>query len=109
MKTYIGTYHQQGNTVVVQESGRERRLSPKVNIRNHSPSGFSWGYGGSGPAQLALAIMCDLYGDRIEDHPVNYQTFKFAFVANLPESKPWRATEAEVRQAVARLTDGAPR
>ena len=24
---------------------------------NHSPDGFNWGYGGSGPAQLALAIM----------------------------------------------------
>lgn len=26
-------------------------------VRNHSPDGFSWGYAGSGPAQLALAIL----------------------------------------------------
>src|SRR5204863_5783137 len=26
-------------------------------VINHSPDGFAWGYGGSGPAQLALAIL----------------------------------------------------
>jgi hypothetical protein len=26
-------------------------------VWNHSPDGFNWGYGGSGPAQLALAIL----------------------------------------------------
>lgn len=26
-------------------------------FRNHSPDGFEWGYGGSGPAQLALGIL----------------------------------------------------
>lgn len=28
-------------------------------IMNHSPEGFSWGYGGSGAVQLALAICLD--------------------------------------------------
>ncbi len=28
-----------------------------LKIRNHSPDGFSWGYSGSGPAQLALAML----------------------------------------------------
>lgn len=34
-------------------------LSPKRSqkVWNHSPDGFNWGYGGSGPAQLALAIL----------------------------------------------------
>jgi hypothetical protein len=26
-------------------------------VRNHSPDGFSWGYAGSGPSQLALAVL----------------------------------------------------
>ena len=26
-------------------------------VRSHSPTGPAWGYGGSGPAQLALAIL----------------------------------------------------
>lgn len=34
-------------------------LNPRTDLRNHSPDGFQWGYGGSGPAQLALALCCD--------------------------------------------------
>jgi hypothetical protein len=30
-------------------------------VWNHSPDGFEWGYFGSGPAQLALAILYDVY------------------------------------------------
>ena len=29
----------------------------------HSPTGFSWGYGGSGPADLALSILADHLGE----------------------------------------------
>lgn len=36
-----------------------RALPLRLGVRNHSPTGFSWGYNGSGPAQLALAILCD--------------------------------------------------
>jgi hypothetical protein len=36
-------------------------LSPRRSqeVWNHSPDGFEWGYGGSGPAQLALAILLE--------------------------------------------------
>ena len=36
-----------------------KSLSPAQSqaVYNHSPDGFAWGYGGSGPAQLALAIL----------------------------------------------------
>ena len=35
-------------------------LDARNDIINHSPDGFEWGYAGSGPAQLALAIIADL-------------------------------------------------
>lgn len=39
-----------------------KRLDPTASqaVYNHSPDGFSWGYRGSGPAQLALAILLDV-------------------------------------------------
>lgn len=37
--------------------GRPLAVEPSLRIRNHSPTGFAWGYNGSGPAQLALAIL----------------------------------------------------
>ena len=51
-------------------------------VWNHSPDGFSWGYSGSGCAQLALAIMLELTGK-----PDGYQDFKFRFVAALPQGQ----------------------
>lgn len=53
-------------------------------VRNHSPTGFAWGYGGSGPAQLALAILlaAGVPRDRAE---ALYQSFKWEHIAHLPE------------------------
>ena len=58
-----------------------RPLSPKVSqkVRNHSPTGFSWGFGGSGPAQLALALLLDVL-DR-DEAQLRYQAFKWDVVA----------------------------
>ena len=37
---------------------------PSQDIVNHSPDGFNWGYSGSGPSQLALAILYDYTDDK---------------------------------------------
>ncbi len=52
---------------------------PSQKVHNHSPDGFNWGYGGSGPAQLALAIVLKLTGK-----PNCYQDFKFKTIASIP-------------------------
>lgn len=67
-----------------------RLLTPERSqkLRNHSPDGFSWGYGGSGPAQLALAILLECGVDDNRAMFV-YQDFKFAFIANLPQDDSW--------------------
>lgn len=56
-----------------------------LRIRKHSPDGFHWGYGGSGPAQLALAILLEYLPIPVAEN--YYQRFKQAFVAKLPQSK----------------------
>src|SRR2546426_5830744 len=35
------------------------RSNPRLDLWNHSPTGFECGYGGSGPAQLALALLAE--------------------------------------------------
>lgn len=49
----------------------------------HSPDGFEWGYGGSGPADLALNILLAATEDR-DFAASNHQAFKWRFVASLP-------------------------
>jgi len=61
-------------------------LSPIASqkVYNHSPDGFCWGYGGSGPAQLALALLMRYLPT---NSAVNaYQDFKFAIIAQLPQA-----------------------
>jgi len=62
-----------------------RRIAGKsIAVKNHSPDGFAWGYGGSGPAQLALAICLDqLPTDKAL---ACYQAFKWKYIAMLPPS-----------------------
>ena len=58
-KTYIGTPHRESvsgqSLVTVCDGQKSEPLPLRLDLFNHSPTGFSWGYGGSGPAQLALA------------------------------------------------------
>ena len=54
MKTYPGCRTESGCTVIVSDANGSCELRPRFDLRNHSPAGFEWGYGGSGPAQLAL-------------------------------------------------------
>lgn len=49
----------------------------------HSPTGFEFGYGGSGPADLALNILLKSGLDR-EEAWLLHQDFKWKFIANMP-------------------------
>jgi hypothetical protein len=84
--------------VRVVDFGHDAPLNPRFNIRNHSPTGFEWGYGGSGPAQLALALVVDACGEAYAEAPI-YQRFKAKVVAALPKDG-WVLTVSQVRAAV---------
>jgi len=51
-------------------------------ITRHSPDGFEWGYGGSGPADFALNILSVFIGQRLAENL--YMDFKFEIVASIP-------------------------
>jgi hypothetical protein len=95
MKTYSGT--SDGQVFVLQEGEPPLALDPRYDIYNHSPDGFAWGYGGSGPSQLALALCADILGDDAIARR-SYMDFKFAFVSLLPMGQEWSASESELRQ-----------
>lgn len=61
-------------------NGNTVPLQPSLKVWNHSPSGFEIGYGGSGPAQLALAILL-LYADK-RTASMLHQEFKWGVLAD---------------------------
>lgn len=69
-------------------------LPKRFDLRNHSPDGFQWGYGGSGPAQLALAILAHAIG------PVQalrlYQIYKRDVIAQWPPYLPLDIPQEDV-------------
>jgi hypothetical protein len=88
--------------------GQELPLAPSLKLRNHSPTGFCWGYSGSGPAQLALALLL-WNGAGREEAAALYQSFKAQHVAGWPNGKDfsveldvtaWRLGAQAARQAL---------
>lgn len=85
--------------VIPQDGAPVYALPDRCDLFNHSPNGFAWGYSGSGPAQLALAILADHLGnDRLAIRL--HQKFKFALVSGLKGDAPWCLTPREIDAAL---------
>ncbi|WP_312909961.1 DUF6166 domain-containing protein [Natronosalvus caseinilyticus] len=68
-------------------------LNSRYDLLPASRSEIEWGYGGSGPAQLAIALLAHAVDDEAAcDH---YQRFKRDVVAELPE-KGWALRAADL-------------
>lgn len=95
MKTYRGK-RERGKVWIesAEYEGGWRDLPLRLDIFNHSPSGFEWGYLGSGPAQLALAILCDYLGEP-QLALGFYQEFKEDTVARWKDGE-WTLTERDL-------------
>jgi hypothetical protein len=95
MKLYEGVRTDSGRLVTVDGSPLDQR--------NHSPDGAEWGYGGSGPAQLAVELLADATGDE-ELAKRHYQRFTRKVVAGFERDR-FLITQAEIRCWIAaRLT-----
>ncbi len=75
---------------------------PLKQVVRHSPTGMQWGYGGSGPADLALSILTDVFGGRVELADLYYQQFKRDFIAAWGDS--WQISEEEIEQWLIGMT-----
>ena len=98
MKEYHGIYDANTQTRRVQvctENGTDwLDLAASMEYVQHSPTGFNWGYGGSGPAQLAFALILDATGNP-EAAMKFYQDFKRERIAHLADE--WTLTETNIK------------
>jgi len=100
VKVFFGLRTEQGCQVFTWDTlapARPTLLDPARELWNHSPDGFNWGYGGSGPAQLALAMLYEITGD--QDFSIHmHQDVKFGLVGKL-EGNCWARSEEDVLKA----------
>lgn len=113
MATYVGVRTGQADTDGTRFDARVTvDGQPLRHLSLHSPSGFAWGYGGSGPSDLALSILLHHFD---QPHPLRHpdgthtpqdweslspawdvhQSFKRRFVANWGDE--WTITTEEIQ------------
>ena len=104
MKHYVGERTPEGVEVLVLDRdapGGGRPLDPRLDLKRHSLDGLNFGYAGSGPAQLSLALLADALGD--DDRALgSYQRFKAREVARWAGDR-FEISEEDIRQIVAGL------
>ena len=81
MSTYAG--YRNGEVTTVTVDGTPLKL--RLDLRALSEAGFEWGYVGSGPYQLALAILAEELGDR--KALGNYRSFCENTIARLRQDQ----------------------
>lgn len=96
MKNYLGKRSAHGAYVVVREN---EKIKPLRHVVLHSPTGLEFGYGGSGPADTALSILADYFGERPTRRQLHrgrldggspkclsyHQDFKWDFISKAPQ------------------------
>ena len=95
MKVYEGGRSLDGSQVTVDG----KPLPPRYDLKRFSKTGFEWTFEGSGPAQLALALLADHLGDD-KAALQGYERFMREVVAHLDNA--WRITSADIDKALGR-------
>ncbi|MBM3491390.1 MAG: hypothetical protein FJX68_13260 [Alphaproteobacteria bacterium] len=91
MKLYRGE-RKAGGTVATVDG---RPLDPRRDLRDFRAGSFEWGYEGSGPSQLALAILADLKGPT--EALKHYKSFLRTVIAEL-DGDTWQLKAAEIER-----------
>jgi len=97
-----------GQAVVLNLS-EHRRLSPErsLDLVNHSPTGFEWGYTGSGPAQLACELLLDYYDDTqvVREYYIMFRNHVISQLECDGHAACWHLSGREIDAAMATITD----
>lgn len=95
-KLYRGVRHSTGELEVFVDG---KPLPLKLDVVNHSPTGFECGYHGSGPAQLAFALAFDHLGNARRAERC-HQELKRLLVAQLPRDRAWEFDSRVLANAI---------
>jgi hypothetical protein len=96
MATYKGHRSANGTLVTVDDEP----LDPRLDLRNLAMV-FEWGYAGSGPYQLAIALLAHHRGD--EDALKLYKDFAEACIAEIADDD-WTLDSADIEKAIENAT-----
>jgi len=70
-------------------------IKPLPHSGERDPTGFSWGYGGSGPAELSRSILADFFGKQSRQVAL-YHDFKWNVIAGLKKGQSFQLTDSDI-------------
>ena len=79
--------------VLIRVDGASLDWRSSLAVRNHSPTGPAWGYGGLGPAQLAPGILLSVTDAATAER--FYQRFKWSVIAPI-EADRWTLDAGDI-------------
>lgn len=98
MKFYRGRRSdddQEAIVEVVDDAEGVRRLVPRPDLEGvKTATGFAWGYRGSGPKQLAIALLADAVSDEVARDW--HHQFRVAKLEPIPIGQRWMMTDADI-------------
>ena len=85
----------------------DMELSPEASLAvySHSTTGFNWEYAGSGPRQLALALLLDYYGDKSMALQLSGE-FNQRVTSRFNPDQDWTLTGGEIEEVCAAIENG---
>jgi Family of unknown function (DUF6166) len=98
LKGFWGDEESCGEVWIYEDDKPIGKLDARLDVLNKSPTGFAWGYGGSGPAQLAFALLAAVVGVERASEPQMFQNFKWDVIGRLDQAQGWKITEGEIRE-----------
>ncbi|MDI6772795.1 MAG: DUF6166 domain-containing protein [bacterium] len=106
MRFYFGARTPEGEAKVYVEEAGERR--PLPHIVAHSPTGFDWGYNGSGPADLSLALVADVLRENTTARlPAEvFERYCSEHQGHISALRAWKVCEQFKRRVVSHLASG---
>jgi len=97
MKTYKAKRTPKGSTVTVDGAP----LDERTDIRQFSTNGFEWGYVGSGPQQLALAVLADHFGN--DNSALTHHKVFMEVVLGELRSDEWTLTSTQIENSFSQV------
>ena len=106
---YTGISNMKNSEYNVYIGRTAKKLPLGLDKWNHSPTGFCWGYAGSGPTQLAKAMLFDFAKRNGIVEPAVFAdthayTFKSVFIAKIPQSCGFVITDENIGDFFKNLT-----
>lgn len=94
-----------GGRLVTIETPDGRLLGTLRHVVKHSPTGYTWGYAGSGPADLARSLLIAALGDEAAACPVCRGTRRVLFIGTADDPVTYDSDDPS-HVVIARATKG---